>query len=326
MQETLPPPVVLRDVSVGRKIALILVMVGSALAVLWAATALSLGQVGWFHAIMVNLWYWPLAFGVTGGLHRLFTHRSYSVGTRTEWIIAALATLALEGPILTWVRNHTFHHAHSDEKDDIHSPHHQGNLWRGFWHAHLAWMFIDNDEKTSHLAKHIESNATLMWFSRTFVWWTVVSLVVPLPMGVALGLFFDMPWWQAAIDGFIWGTGVRVFFVHHVTWCINSVCHIWGRKEYSSPDESHNFLPTPVPAGAPWWHWAFQPVYWGLAIALQVLSLGESGHNTHHASPAHAQHSSGLDLTYCIIRLMEVAGLASNIKRFDEQLARKRLV
>jgi stearoyl-CoA desaturase (delta-9 desaturase) len=124
--------------------------------------------------------------------------------------------------------------------------------------------------------------------SALFPLWVVLGLAVPAALGGLLS------WsWQGAVLGLIWGGLVRVLLVHHVTWSINSACHLWGGKPHDCGDESRNNL------------------------IFGILALGEGWHNNHHAFPTSARHGLRwwqFDASYLVIRGLELVGLAWNVK------------
>jgi stearoyl-CoA desaturase (Delta-9 desaturase) len=232
------------------------------------------------------------AVGITVGFHRLFTHRAFETNRVVQFILAALGSMALQGPLLKWVALHRCHHQHSDTCDDPHSPHHQGEgivgLLRGAWHAHLGWIFLPDPPNLSRYVKDLYRDGPVRLASALFPVWVAVGLLVPAVVG---GLLAGT--WMGAWFGVLWGGLARIFLVHHVTWSVNSVCHLWGRRPFRSGDQSrNNFL-------------------------FAVLALGEGWHNNHHAFPTSARH--GLrwwqpDVSYWIIRGLALVGLAWNVK------------
>lgn len=230
--------------------------------------------------------------GITVGFHRLFTHRAFETNSVVEFIFAVLGSMAVQGRLFNWVALHRRHHQHSDEIDDPHSPHHAGEgVWgvvRGVWHAHLGWIFRPKPLDLPRYVKDLGQKRSLRIANRMFFVWVAVGLLIPAAIG---GLLTQS--WAGAFWGFIWGGLVRVLLVHHVTWSINSVCHLWGRRPYQTGDESRN------------------------NSLFGVLALGEGWHNTHHAFPTSARH--GLqwwqpDVSYWVIRALAALGLAWNIK------------
>jgi len=135
--------------------------------------------------------------------------------------------------------------------------------------------------------------------NRTFPVWVVLGLVIPAALGGLLTLS-----WMGVLLGFIWGGLVRMLLVHHVTWSINSVCHIWGTRPFRSHDESRN-----------------NPIF-------GVLAMGEGWHNNHHAFPTSARHGLRwwqVDVSYMIIRAMAMIGLASDVRTpTPDRIAAKR--
>jgi stearoyl-CoA desaturase (delta-9 desaturase) len=108
-----------------------------------------------------------------------------------------------------------------------------------------------------------------------------------------------------AVTGFLWGGLVRIFFVHHVTWSVNSVCHFFGSRRFDTDDRSTN-------------------VFW-----LALPSLGESWHHNHHAFPRSATHGlrpGEVDPSGAIIVLLEKVGLASNVVRITKERQAQRTV
>jgi stearoyl-CoA desaturase (delta-9 desaturase) len=226
--------------------------------------------------------------GVTVGFHRLFTHRAFETNRVVQFVLAALGSMAVEGPLLKWVALHRCHHQHSDRPGDPHSPHHGGRgLLRGFWHAHLGWMFRGDAPGLERYVKDLRQSCLLRAVSATFPLWVVAGLLLPAALG---GLLTAT--WTGALLGFVWGGLVRVLLVHHLSWSVNSVCHLWGGRPFPSHDHSrNNFL-------------------------FGVLALGEGWHNNHHAFPTSARHGLRwwqIDISYWCIRALAACGLAWNV-------------
>jgi stearoyl-CoA desaturase (Delta-9 desaturase) len=236
--------------------------------------------------------YLVISAGVTIGYHRLFTHRSFTTFRPIQWGLGILGSMALEGPLLKWVAQHRMHHQHSDDEGDPHSPHlHGTGLWqaiRGFWHAHTGWIFDPDDPDLDRYVGDLRKDPVLCWISRMFFLWAAVGLILPAILGGLLTLS-----WTGVLLGFLWGGLVRVFLVHHMTFSINSICHLWGARPFKTDDESRNNL------------------FFG------VLGLGEGWHNNHHAFPTSARHGLRwwqLDVSFMVIRLLGWMCLAWNIR------------
>lgn len=246
----------------------------------------------WVHLGILLGMYLLTGLGITVGYHRLFTHRSFETTLPLKFTFAVLGSMALEGPLLKWVAMHRRHHQHSDKVDDPHSPHHHGEgLWglvAGAWHAHLGWMFDRDPENLLRYAGDLARDRIVRFVSNTWVLWSAVGLIIPTLLGGLITMS-----WAGALLGFLWGGLARIFLVHHVTWSINSVCHIWGSRPFKSHDHSRNNL------------------------IFGVLGMGEGWHNNHHAFPTSARHGLRwweLDLSYWIIRGLESVGWAWKVK------------
>lgn len=251
---------------------------------------------GWgFHWTDLGLllgMYFLTALGITVGFHRLFVHRSFETYTwiKVVWII--LGSMAVQGPMLKWVAMHRRHHQYSDTPDDPHSPQHEGSgvlgLLRGFWHAHIGWFFEADPPDLDHYVKDLSASRTLRVASTLFPLWIALGLLIPAVLGGVITLS-----WAGVWTGLIWGGLVRVFLVHHVTWSVNSACHLWGFRPYQSDDQSRN------------------------NVVSGILAMGEGWHNTHHAFPTSARHGLRwwqIDVSYWVIRIFALLGLAWNLK------------
>jgi stearoyl-CoA desaturase (Delta-9 desaturase) len=273
-------------------------------AIVTVAPFVGLGVAGWqawqgiLHAsdlIVFAILYLATALGVTVGFHRLFTHRSFKTSPPMRALFAILGSAAIEGPVISWVADHRKHHAFSDRPGDPHSPHvDHGGGWtgaiRGLLHAHVGWIFIHTERGAKdRYAPDLQSDSIVRFVDRTFLLWAIAGLAAAFGLGVAIGGTVI-----AGLTALLWGGAVRMFFVHHVTYSINSLCHFFGRREFDTPDESRNLA-------------------W-----LAPLSLGEAWHNSHHAFPTSAVHGLGrwqLDPSALVIRGLERVGLAWDVVR-----------
>ncbi len=231
-------------------------------------------------------------FGVTVGFHRLLTHRSFATPKWLEYTFAVLGSMAVQGPVMSWVADHRKHHAHADEEGDPHSPHvghgdGAAGVMRGLWHAHVGWL-LDRQGQASprKYARDLYEDPGMRTINRRFPLLVLASLAIPALAGWALsgGTL------AGAATGLLWGGFVRIFFVHHITWSVNSVCHFLGKRRFETDDHSTN---------VPW---------------LALLSFGESWHHNHHAFPRSAAHGLKrweLDPSELVIKGLEKAGLAT---------------
>lgn len=258
----------------------------AAIVLLWGV-ALS-----WTHLAVFGGMYLLTVFGVTVGYHRYFTHRSFKTWKPIAVCLAVLGSMAVQGPVLNWVADHRRHHQHSDDEGDPHSPKtHGSGVWgmlRGMWHAHMGWMFEATPADRDRYVGDLKKDRVIRWIDRLFPLWAVLGLLVPAALGGLLTMS-----WVGVLLGFIWGGLVRVFFVHHVTWSVNSICHFWGAKPFNTGDESRN------------------------NAVFGVLAMGEGWHNNHHAFPTSARHGLRwwqLDASYVVIWVMSKIGLAWDVR------------
>lgn len=246
----------------------------------------------WVYLILLFVMYLISGLGITIGYHRYFTHKSFKTSRFVQALLAISGSMAVEGSVLQWAAVHRSHHQHSDGDEDPHSPHTHGagimNAIRGMWHAHVGWILSSKKRGHDRYVVDLKKDRLVLWMSRLFPLWVLLGLLIPAVLGGLLTMT-----WTGVLLGFIWGGLVRVFFVHHVTWSINSVCHIWGSRPYKSHDESRN-----------------NPVF-------GVLGLGEGWHNNHHAFPTSARHGLRwwqLDVSYLVILAMSRVGLVWDVR------------
>jgi stearoyl-CoA desaturase (delta-9 desaturase) len=274
------------------------------LAVLAAVPLLWNDLVGWSDVgIMVGI-YLATAFGITIGFHRMLTHRAFETYRPIKYLFAILGSMAVQGPVIDWVADHRKHHAHTDEEGDPHSPHvGHGSGLRGLYHAHMGWLFEQNGVAgAKRYAPDLLEDRGMRFISRNFLVWVALGLAIPFGLGYALTGEL-----AGALTALFWGGLVRLFFLHHVTWSINSICHFVGARRFETDDHSTN-------------------VFW-----LALPSLGEAWHHNHHAFPRAAQQGLRwweIDISALVIRAMRRLRLAWNVvlitpERQQQRLARR---
>ncbi|MET8157210.1 fatty acid desaturase [Sphaerisporangium sp. NPDC005289] len=259
---------------------------------------------GWSDVAITLFFYVFTGLGVTVGLHRYFTHGSFKANRPLKIVLAIAGSMSLEMGVIDWVATHRRHHKYSDKEGDPHSPWRFGNDWKaltkGLLFAHIGWMFSSERTNQERFAKDLINDKDVHRIHRLFPWLVLASLTLPAVIG-------GLVTWSitGALTAFFWGSLVRIALLHHVTWSINSVCHVFGEETFEVRDKSRNV----------WW--------------LAIPSFGESWHNLHHCDPTAARHGAlkgQIDPSARVIRWFEQAGWATDVRwPTPERLAAKRL-
>lgn len=241
------------------------------------------------------LFYVASGLGVTIGFHRLLTHRSFVARRWLRIALAVAGSFAIEGSATSWVALHRRHHVYSDRAGDPHSPNLSGTSplqrFKGFVHAHAGWLYTAEESNAERWAPDLVADPDIAMVSKLAPLWAVLSLLLPFLIGLAVTRTLE-----GAFVCFLWAGAVRIFFLHHVTWSTNSICHIFGRRPFESKDRSRNFA------------------------LLALLSFGESWHNGHHAFPSSARHGlerGQLDISARLIAILAGLGWVTDVRRPD---------
>ncbi|CAN5571723.1 fatty acid desaturase [soil metagenome] len=260
--------------------------------------------VSWTDLGIMAVMYLPTAFGITIGYHRLFTHRAFEAKPWVKYTFAILGSMAVQGSVIDWVADHRKHHAFTDQEGDPHSPHGHGEGFKGaisgLWYAHMGWLVETQGQATKRkFAPDLLDDPTMKKINNSFIPLTLLGLAIPFALGLIItGTLVG------GLTAMLWGGFVRVFFVHRVTWSINSICHFYGRRRFETDDFSTN-------------------VFW-----LAIPSLGESWHHNHHAFPRAAQQGLRwyeFDISAAVIGLLERMGLAWDVVRITPERQQQRL-
>lgn len=287
------------QVALGAFIAVPLLAIAAAGFVVWghglSMTDVALSAV--FYAVALH--------GVTVGFHRHFTHGSFKAKRGLRIGLAIAGSLAIEGPVTRWVADHRRHHAFSDGEGDPHSPHRYGaGFWpmtKGLFHAHVGWLFDAEQTNQKRFIPDLLEDKAIRVVDRLFAPLAAVSLGLP----ALLGFVFSGFTLAGTLQAFFWGGLVRVFLLHHVTWSVNSICHVFGSAPFRTRDRARNVWP------------------------LAVISMGESWHNLHHSDPTSARHGvlrGQLDTSARLIRWMEQLRLVHDVRWPSPQRIAARLV
>ncbi len=206
------------------------------------------GEPHWGSWVLAFIMLYATGLGITAGYHRLLSHKSYEAHPVIKIILTLLAGASFEGSAKNWCSDHRTHHQFVDTEKDPY------NIKKGFWHAHMGWILLAlPTPRTFENIKDLEKDAFIRLQHRYY-----------FPLAILVG--FALPTAIAALWGDAWGgffiAGMaRVVFNHHATFCINSVCHVFGSQPYSTRHSSRDS--------------------WIAA----VLTYGEGYHNFHHEFP-----------------------------------------
>jgi len=262
----------------------------------------ALGLAGWLlwgrlihpaDIVLAAVLYTITCLGVTVGFHRGLTHGGYRAVRPVRIALAVAGSMSFQGDVIGWVATHRRHHAFTDRPGDPHSPyrygtHLRGQL-RGLAHAHVGWLFRNDATSAERYAPDLLADRDIMAVSRAFPALCFLTLALPFGLGWAIG-----GTWLYGVTALLWAGIVRIALLHHVTWSVNSLCHLIGDRPFRTRrhDRATNLWP------------------------LALLSFGESWHNLHHADPTSARHGvdrGQIDLSATFIRLMEHLGWVSEV-------------
>jgi stearoyl-CoA desaturase (delta-9 desaturase) len=242
---------------------------------------------------------WPLSgLGITAGAHRLWSHRSYKAGNVLKGCLMLLNSIANQGSIYHWSRDHRVHHKHSDTHADPH------NASRGFFFSHVGWLLTKKHPDVIRAGQQLDFSDLradpFVMFQKSLDPWLNLFMCFVFPTWVCVSLWDENAW-----NGLLVAGALRYVFVLHCTWCVNSVAHLYGSKPYDP-----NIYPSEN---------AF----------VSILAIGEGWHNWHHKYPFdYAASEFGIserfNPTKLFIDTMIRYGLASEPKSALDAWNRKR--
>lgn len=252
----------------------------------------------WWMAVVAVAGYMFLLQGSAGWLHRYFSHRCFRTSRWFQCVLAFWGGCAAQRGALWWAAHHRRHHAFSDEAEDPHSP-----LTKGFWHAHLTWIWLDENQGTdSRWVKDLSRYPELVFLDRNYWIPPVIFFLFMACVGALWGATSGPGLGAGAAALMVWGAVIPTIGAWHATFAINSITHLWGKRRYQTTDDSRN----------------------NMTVAL--LNLGEGWHNNHHHYP-HAANSGfywwEIDPVYYFMVLLEKTGLIWDVKRARREVVEK---
>jgi stearoyl-CoA desaturase (delta-9 desaturase) len=219
--------------------------------------------------------YFVRMFAITAGFHRYFSHRAFKTSRFFQTVLAVVGMMSMQKGPLWWAAHHRHHHRHSDEPEDLHSPHQEGIYW-----SHVGWVLSGEHEATdleriADFARYPE----LRWLNRN-------HQVPGIVLGALLLVFGGLP-------ALVWGLCISTVFTWHATFCINSLTHLIGRRRYATDDHSRN----------------------SLILALLTLGEGwHNNHHYYKASVRQGFFWWEIDVSYYILRLLQAMGVVWDLK------------
>jgi stearoyl-CoA desaturase (delta-9 desaturase) len=274
--------------------------------VIWVLVEVVLGTWTVFDIAILFAFLMLTGIGMSVGLHRLFSHQAFEAGSLVRYTLAFLGTMAWQRPLFAWVVRHRLHHKMSDEEGDYHSP---LVLFDGtpiksrlaqFIHSHYYWLHVADPNPTTIKsgASDLSQDTGLVWIDKNYDLICVISLALP---GLVAGLYYQT--WMGILSGIMWGGLARIALLLHLTWIVNSACHMVGKATYKANGDSRNIA------------------------VLGWLVFGEGYHNNHHAfpySPRMGFDPWQVDIGWSVIALLKRAGFVSGLKPIPDEKARAR--
>jgi stearoyl-CoA desaturase (Delta-9 desaturase) len=243
--------------------------------------------VSWIALAVCALLYCTRSLAITGVYHRYFSHRTFKMGRRAQFVLATLGTMAVQKGPLWWAALHRHHHRYSDTPEDIHPPE------LGFWWSHVGWILSEKYEATRFEAiRDFAKYRELRWLNRYHLVPPISLAVVLFVGGALLGHFFPVLR-TSGLQMLTWGFFVSTVLLWHGTFTINSLAHRLGRRRFATTDTSRNS--------------------WILAI----ITLGEGWHNNHHRYPSSERNGFywwEVDVTHYVLKTLSWMGIVWDLR------------
>jgi len=233
----------------------------------------------WMPLLTIAL-YVAVGLSICAGYHRFFSHKSYEASRPVQAFFAFFGAMSAENSILEWSADHRVHHKYADKDWDPY------NIHRGFWWAHILWIFYKREQKDFSNAPDLLANPIVMWQHR---WHKAILILGGFGIPTLIGAAFGDP-----IAGLLWGGFTRIVVIHHTTFFVNSLAHMLGKPEFNAEASArdnwlvalvtlgegyhsfHHRFPADFRNGIRWYHW--DPAKWfiagmrGLGLAKGLLT------------------------------------------------------
>lgn len=232
--------------------------------------------------LMFAILYAVTGLGITVGYHRLISHRSFECPAWVRACFLVAGGWAMENSALRWCADHIRHHARCDQEEDPY------NAQKGFWYSHCGWIFYKSPYREEKYESRLRKDPLIMWQHRYYVLIVLSGLALPFVVGLLHG------GWMGGLSCFVLAGVCRTFLVLNSTFCINSICHLWGSQPHSTQDSSRDS----------WW--------------ISLITFGEGYHNYHHTHLRDYRNGPkwyNFDPSKWLIFAMSRVGLAHNLQR-----------
>ena len=278
------PPLILTNVILFIVLTLIAV-VGTPL---WA---ISYGF-DWFEIGVTIFLFYFTGMCITAGYHRLWSHKTYDAHPVVRTVLAIGGAMTVQNSILHWSSDHRIHHRHVDVNDK--DPY---SAKKGFWFSHMGWMLREYqaaryDDYSN--CKDLQKDKIVMWQHNHYL---------PIVLISNFGITALLGWLNGDVLGMLLLAGVtRIVLVHHVTFFINSLAHIWGSRPYTDTNTARD------------------------NGVLAFFTFGEGYHNYHHIFEY--DYRNGIkwwqfDPTKWLIKGLSFMGLTKNLRTCPEERIEK---
>jgi stearoyl-CoA desaturase (delta-9 desaturase) len=232
------------------------------------------------------LWFALCGVSITGGYHRLFSHKAYSAHPLVRAFYLFFGAAAAQNSALKWSRDHRLHHKYTDLDLDPYA------VKDGFVWAHIGWiLYRDTHGDQSVNARDLTDDALVRWQDR---WYVPLAVLAGIVLPAAIGIFWGDPLGALLVCGFL-----RLIVQWHATFCVNSLAHTIGTQPYDDKTSARDSFIT------------------------AIVTLGEGYHNFHHRFQA--DYRNGVrwyqfDPTKWFVWVLSCVGLTSNLRRTPPQL------
>ncbi|TDL24620.1 delta 9-fatty acid desaturase protein [Rickenella mellea] len=247
-------------------------------------------ELRWKTAQFAIFYYFFTGLGITAGYHRLWAHRSYNASPPLEYALAMMGSGAVQGSIKWWTRGHRAHHRYTDTDLDPYGAH------RGLFWSHIGWMLMETRKSPGHTdMSDLSKNRVVRWQLRWHLW-------LIIGMGFVLPTVIPGWGWGDWRGGYVYAAAVRLLFVHHSTFCVNSLAHYLGETPFDDKNTPRDHLIT------------------------ALVTIGEGYHNFHHQFPMDYRNAIKwyqYDPTKWFIWGCQQVGLASHLKTFPDNEVKK---